>query len=121
MNLSKAMTSGKSGVEMPQIFVKQRHYLDKPTNSRFAEPSLSKITVKSMHRGDSTLFSKPSQPNLNIYTAEQVQRQFRPIPVGSGNCSVSRSDLEFVKHNLDRNGSQLMEKHFQVVAEGGRS
>lgn len=32
------------------------------------------------------------------------------------NCFISRNDLEFVKSNLDHNGSKIMQKHFQVVA-----
>ena len=32
------------------------------------------------------------------------------------NCFISRNDLEFVKSNLDSNGSKIMKKHFQVVA-----
>ena len=90
MNLSAAVSS-RAATEMPQIFEKQNHALVFPS-----KPSLSKLTVKKMLRRGSVL-SKPSQPNLHIYTLERVEKQFRPIPVGSGNCSVSRTDLAFVK------------------------
>ena len=40
MNLSKAK-KGKGSVEMPQIFAKQRHYLDKPAKTRrLGQPTL---------------------------------------------------------------------------------
>lgn len=73
MNLSKVVLSGRNSKEMPSIFAKQRHYLDKPmagNNSRPSDHNTSKLTMKKIKRGESSLYSRPSQPNLNIYLAE---------------------------------------------------
>ena len=46
---------------------------------------------------------------MNIYEYEQARQKDRPIPAGSGQVSITRADLEYLKNNLDANVSELFD------------
>lgn len=62
-----------------------------------------------------------SRPNLEIFKDEKEKQRQRPLPAGTGQVSITCSDLEFLKMGMDVNSSEMLDNQFPVVNRNRQS